>query len=93
MVAVIPAFSQRTLDKARTTEVEPDDTHPRLVAWVRSSSGDTSYRVQMIRDDLGQVSWVTCTCPHGLHKGGGQSVCYHAAATLMSYGDMSDTGV
>jgi hypothetical protein len=52
--------------------------------WVTSSDGEHTYRVQSdysARNNT--LSWITCTCPHGLNQGGGTTRCYHAAAVLI----------
>ena len=59
--------------------VARDEDHPNDIFWVTSSNGQKSYRVQVGQDG----SFVTCTCPHGLHAGGGMTKCYHAAAALL----------
>lgn len=46
--------------------------------WVQSSDASTEYRVQ-----VGQ-EYMTCTCPHGMHKGGGDPSCYHVRAVRMA---------
>lgn len=63
--------------------VSEDETYPGLIWWVRSSDGSTLYRVQT--DYLPRVhalTWVTCTCPHGMNAGGGLASCKHAAAVV-----------
>jgi uncharacterized Zn finger protein len=72
-------FSAETLTKARrvvdTDKITPDKDHPTEIFWVKGS-GDATYRVQV---GQGQ-SYITCTCPHGIHAGGGMTKCYHGAA-------------
>ena len=46
--------------------------------WVPASDGEKQYRIQ-----FGE-GYVTCTCPHGMHKGGGESSCYHVRAVRMA---------
>lgn len=54
------------------------------IYWMPSSSGHKKYRVQTDYDRVtGDIGWITCTCPHGLNKGAGQTRCYHAAAVLL----------
>jgi hypothetical protein len=82
---VTVGFSDNVLDKASTIldDVQPDETYPH-VWWVPSSSSATLYRVQEdYRPDTHSLTWVTCTCPHGLNKGAGEARCYHVAAVLM----------
>lgn len=75
-------FSEETTAKARrivdTDKVTQDAEHPEIF-WVLGSKPGTTYRVQ-----IGQGgSFVTCTCPHGMHAGGGMTRCYHACAALI----------
>jgi hypothetical protein len=89
----IPSFSDATLRKARalralnTIEPDPDIPHAWWVPSIRPG-GDT-YRVQedVRREPGGHLSatWVTCTCPFGVHRGSGQAHCSHAAAVLLGY--------
>jgi hypothetical protein len=81
-------FSRETLEKAhlmlRTSEshVEPDPDH-RNIWWVVPRT-NVKYRVQTDYDPATKrLTWVTCTCPHGLHAGGGMAKCYHAAAVFI----------
>lgn len=79
-------FSEETLSKARRLldqgRLRPDEEH-RNIWWAESLTSDHTYRVQAdYREDTGAFSWVTCTCPGGLHTGG-QPRCYHAAAVVM----------
>lgn len=68
-------------EKARTVveqgQLRQDPTYPQIW-WVLSSDASTEYRVQ-----LGQ-EFMTCTCPHGMHKGGGDPRCYHVAAVRLA---------
>lgn len=67
--------ARRLLSEDRVTQ-DPD--YP-SVWWVNSpNSPDRRYRVQ-----TDSKSWVTCTCPHGLNRGGSQTRCYHALSVLM----------
>lgn len=80
-------FSEAVLTKARkllTSErVKRDDEHP-AIWWVGSSAGDRTYRVQSdFNPATRRLSWVTCTCPHGLNKGAGKAHCYHVCSVLM----------
>lgn len=64
--------------------VERDDIHHE-VWWVMGNS-PSPYRVQVAFDPDGGVDFITCTCPHGLRKGGGDAQCYHARAVLIKLG-------
>lgn len=82
-------FSDAVLAKARklinTDKMKRDDTH-RNVWWVSSARGDKTYRVQSdLNPETGRLSWLTCTCPHGLNTGAGTTHCYHAAAVLLMH--------
>jgi hypothetical protein len=83
-------FSDTVLAKAKALsdeKVMPDDDYPDIW-WVEASSGDQFYRVQSDYDPgTRTLSWVTCTCPHGLNAGAGETTCYHAAAVLMRLRD------
>jgi hypothetical protein len=86
-------FSDEVLAKARrlvdSEKVSSDADHPGEIFWVVGSAGNT-YRVQVGQNR----AFVTCTCPHGLHTGGGVSRCYHAAAAmiLMDRAEVSSHG-
>jgi hypothetical protein len=58
------------------------DKDHRNIWWCLSSNGVTRYRVQADLQPDGTFTWVTCTCPHGMHSGGGKATCYHVAAAL-----------
>jgi hypothetical protein len=76
-------FSAETLASARRAEVEADPTAEN-VWWVKSLNRDKRYRVQTdYNPATNKVSWVTCTCPHGMHAGPDQTRCYHVGAVLM----------
>jgi len=89
-----PEFSPDVIAKAQKLLAKKmPDGEPALtqdpghasVWWVVPSSGAARrYRVQ---SDYARatrtLSWITCTCPHGLNKGGGTTRCYHAAAVLL----------
>jgi hypothetical protein len=89
-----PEFTPDVIGKAhkllgaRTPEGEPkvlqDPEHPNIW-WVTPSSGAAKrYRVATDwQPGTRNLSWITCTCPHGLNKGGGTTRCYHAAAALL----------
>lgn len=78
-------FSDSTFAKADKATVRRDEDHPTSIWWVDGSKPGTTYRVQSDYDPAtGNLMWVTCTCPHGLHSGGGRSLCYHACAALLS---------
>lgn len=77
--------SSATLRKARlalSQGIVWADLMAEGVWWVRASSGDKSYRVQIggAEEDL---PWITCTCPYGMTRGHGKVGCYHAAAVVM----------
>lgn len=79
-------FSEDVLTKARklvnADKLVWDDTYPNI-CWVTGSKNDR-YRVQTDYDLVtGKLSWITCTCPHGLNVGAGATRCYHAAAVLL----------
>lgn len=81
-------FSGTVLDKARKLlkfgYFEQDPEQPN-VWWVRSSNGTYTYGVRSNFDpETRELSWLTCTCPHGRNKGAGQTRCYHAAAVLIT---------
>lgn len=89
-----PQFSPDVIAKAEkllgaklpdgTPKVLQDLEHP-SVWWVTPSSGASRrYRVQSdFQPGSRTLSWITCTCPHGINKGGGTTRCYHAAAVLL----------
>lgn len=90
-----PPFSPEVILKAeRLLGAKTEDGQPKLLRdtafpgiwWVTPSSGETRrYRVQTDwTPEQQRLSYVTCTCPHGMAKGGGTSRCYHVAAVLMS---------
>lgn len=58
-------------------QVRQDSTFPEIW-WVPSSSGSRQYRVQWGH------GYMTCTCPHGMHKGGGDPSCYHVLAVRIA---------
>jgi len=72
----VKPFSDDVLDKA-TALVQPgvgrvkqDETYPHV--WWVEGSGGKSYRVQEDYDEeRHSLTWVTCTCPHGLNRGAG----------------------
>jgi hypothetical protein len=86
-------FSPYVLTKARKLRarggIARDLEHADIWwAWGNDSSGP--YRVQLYRSGLdpergavGIVTFVTCTCEHGLKQGAGLCHCYHVAAVLM----------
>lgn len=80
-------FSEPVLKKARRLLASQRVTRDKqfdAIWWVRSSAGDHTYRVQSDFDrNTRQLTYVTCTCPHGLIVGAGTSHCYHVAAVLM----------
>jgi hypothetical protein len=60
--------------------------------WVVSLHNPNIYRVQVGYDDDGQsVVYITCTCTHGMNRGG-DARCYHAAAALAAIGEVSLDG-
>jgi uncharacterized Zn finger protein len=74
----------RKAEKLLTEDgVTADTDHPHAIWWVTGSNGD-NYRVQADYDPTRRtLSWITCTCPHGLNAGGGAARCYHVAAVLL----------
>lgn len=72
-------FSPSVLAKARTLHAALD---PEVADMVAVTSGERVYRVHFIRDEDGLIQWATCTCQHGLRKGGGHARCSHVAAAL-----------
>jgi len=85
-------YSREVLTKARALADNPDHLRADLefdnIWWVVSSNGEHIYRVQADYDrEARTVSWITCTCPHGLNSGAGQTHCYHAAAILLTLRD------
>lgn len=73
---------KRTLEEKARALVEQSqvrqDANFTEIWWVPSSDGSKQYRVQ-----VGQ-EYMTCTCPHGMHKGGGDPSCYHVRAVRMA---------
>jgi len=87
-----PLFSALVMRKANNVLANPELVRSRVrkdpevenVWWIAasraSSSGHRMYRVAMDwQPDTQMVTWCSCTCPYGLHKGGGDSRCYHVA--------------
>lgn len=78
----------RTLSAGRTAGGSPlvvrDGAYPNIW-WVTSLSGEHTYRVQNDFDPAkGTITWVSCTCMHGLNVDDiGRTSCHHAAAVLM----------
>jgi hypothetical protein len=94
MVAETRKFSPEVVDKAHRLLAEKrlrvDDDFAN-VWWVVSSSGANLYRVQSDwNPETKKLRWVTCTCPHGLHAGAGETRCYHAAAVLLLLREQED---
>lgn len=84
-------FSDAVLTKARKLvgagRLHRDEDHPDIW-WVASSAGSKSYRVQSDFDPATrELSYITCTCPHGLNTGAGAAFCYHVAGVLMKLRD------
>lgn len=84
-------FSETTLTKARklvrSGRIERDAEHS-AIWWVTSENRSKVYRVQSDFDRrTRRLSWVTCTCPHGLATGAGAAFCYHVAGVLMKMRD------
>jgi hypothetical protein len=82
-------FADEVLEKAvavvKQQHIRPDDEHYGIW-WVVSLNGPNNniYRTQALFDpDTGKVEWITCTCAHGLHRGG-DARCYHAAAVWLT---------
>lgn len=89
-----PEFSPTVIDKAYRLLGEKDpagasaileDPEYPNIWWVTPSSGSAKrYRVATdLQPGTRILTWITCTCPHGMNKGGGTSRCYHAAAALL----------
>jgi len=77
-------FSDLVLEKAKRLSDErvvQDKDYP-LIWWVEGNS-EHPYRVQIGADANGEIWFATCTCPHGLNKGAGETTCYHVAAVLL----------
>lgn len=88
--ADLTKFSNTVIGKAERViaqgDIVQDSEHPE-VWWVMSSDKRRKYRVQIGTDFEGTITYLTCACPHGLKKGGGNTFCYHAAAALLSIGE------
>lgn len=81
-------FSDEVIRKAHL--LLADDTAIRAdksfanIWWVTSSDRTKTYRVQTDYDRQRQVlTWITCTCPHGLNVDSVKASCYHVAAVLL----------
>lgn len=74
-------FSESVIAKAKTLEVEVDGEVPDMVRVLSPASG-RRYLVHFIRDEDGRIQWSTCSCAHGLKKGGGHARCSHVVAAL-----------
>ena len=72
-------FSASVIAKAKTLEARRD---PEVPDMVTVTSSGRSYRVHFIRDEEGVIRWSTCTCAHGIKKGGGHARCSHVVAAL-----------
>ena len=87
-------FSDKTIKNAQAVIdqdlVKGDPTFDE-VWWVQSLHGEAVYRVQVLHVIGDSEHFVTCTCPHGLHAGGGLATCYHAAAVELSIAERSST--
>lgn len=71
--------AHRLLDEDR---VHRDEEHPNI--WWVDATPEKRYRVQCDWDpESKHLSWITCTCPHGLHSGVDDQKCYHIAAVLI----------
>lgn len=80
-------YSMEVLVKAHklldSDRIRADDQFANIW-WVDSSSGNSIYRVQSdFKPETRKLTWITCTCPHGLFNGAGETRCYHAAAVLL----------
>jgi len=74
-------FSPAVISKGKTLPV--DETQFVNVYWVQSSSGDKSYRVQTdFNPKTRKVTWASCTCRHGMNRGG-RARCAHVVAVLL----------
>jgi hypothetical protein len=81
-------YSEAVRAKARKLLDDPDrvraDVEHANIWYVQASDGVSYYRVQCDYDSAFRtLSWITCTCPHGLKVGAGETACYHAAAVLI----------
>ena len=57
------------------------------VFWVRGT-GPRRYRLQTDADpETRKVTWIACSCPHGMNVGAGEAHCSHAVAVLLSIRD------
>ena len=84
-------FSPEVLEKAaryvadgKVRKDEGDTEH----VWRVQGSARFPYRVQTDAAD-GKVTWVGCSCPHGMNTGVGISRCSHAVAVLLTIRDSS----
>lgn len=77
----MPTFSKATLDKAKAA-MEAGQVHEDP-AW-NDLWHVKDYRVQVGRDASGQVEYLTCTCPNGLHNGPESTTCYHVCAVILT---------
>jgi hypothetical protein len=82
-------YSAEVLDKAHELlargGLRPDEEFANIW-WITSlNTPGALYRVQSdFNPEKRSLSWITCTCPHGLIVGAGQTHCYHAAAVLIT---------
>lgn len=91
--AFLANLSAHVLGKARQAVrlrlVQADVEHPDSVWWVSSlqpqQQAHDPYRVSSDLDPVTrELSWVHCTCAHGMKKGAGSSRCYHVGAVLLA---------
>lgn len=76
-------FLSDKLKKGDPATVTPDSSWG-IFRVVASSDPDHRYRVQTnARESDGWATWITCTCPFGLHAGGGRTTCKHAASVAL----------
>lgn len=86
-------FSPDVIAKARdyldAGRVLPDSSAPG-VWWVTGSRAQP-YRVQTDADPATRrATWISCSCPHGMHVGAGVSRCSHAVAVLIRVRDSAN---
>lgn len=81
-------FSPDVIRKARAyvkdNRVAIDPGHEGIY-WVTGTRLGSAYRVQTDADhETGKITYITCTCPHGLNIGAGTAKCSHAVAVLLT---------
>jgi hypothetical protein len=74
--AAVVDKAKRLLAEHRMTQVTTSNTR-----WIVDPAG---YLVQCDYDpERNAMSWMSCTCPSGLHSDPGTARCSHAAAALL----------